>query len=147
MDGRSKRTITRPARYQTTSSDEAPTKRTMDSTKVQNIGTIEDDINDLRNIVEKDPSQDNVHGTENQYTPCVDTLAQTRAHVQYLPATCSQYTLLQTPLHAEQYGTYSSPLEMERSTSNIHTTAYVHNEAHQRSMRTNVEPLHNLDNR
>lgn len=88
---RSKRNITKPLRYQTTSLDE-DTRQKMHCIKGQNIGTIQDDITDLRTLAENNSSQDNVC-MENNYT-CVNTHTKPLQYVSN-----KEYTLLQTPGH------------------------------------------------
>lgn len=90
-----KRQITKPLRYQTTSSsDEAPTTS---RTTVPSVGNMEEDIRDLRRVLQENSSQ-NIH---QDVTPNV---------THYVPQQSqTEYVQLQTSTHIQPYAASHIP--------------------------------------
>lgn len=126
---RRKRPIVKPSRYKTTSSDEAPSKRMMNSGGQQRnvTATMESDIRELRGILQQNssliynndvetPYTSNIHttqphtSTQIQYEPRTSTQTQYEIHTSS-QAQCeqseqdNQYPSLQTSINANPYST------------------------------------------
>jgi len=120
MDKRQKRSIVKPSRYQTTSSDKDCRAKSMKKTNPKNISdTLSQDINELREIF-KD-SSNIVHNIPNtQHTHDMNDTQTTMQ--QYLPSseitsqlTMSQYTKM--PMRTS-YATHTNESQIEETASN-----------------------------
>lgn len=111
MEDRPKRTVSKPSRYQTTSSDEAPRRKRVSLHNTTTIENIDGDINDLRGTME-DSFTNNTKNTNYQHIPL---------HAQYHTTPSHTNTNQHAPLHA-QYHTMPSHTNTnshELSTSNL----------------------------
>lgn len=115
---RLKRPITKPARYQTTSSDEAPRKRTVSAT-IQH--TIKEDIRELREVIEKNSSQNNYvnYMQHNEHIP------QTATPIYYLPPQNIDKYIQLTPTRSQSFSPHN--ITHTEYTSTPNTQTIVHN--------------------
>ncbi|KAL0120436.1 hypothetical protein PUN28_008262 [Cardiocondyla obscurior] len=118
MENRPKRNINKPSRYETTSSDEAPRKKTTTTKPAHTTGMIDEDIEQIRTMLSSERNT-NIIETQTQTTQLNNSSSNLLYYIQfYTPITYTNNTLHKSP----NTETYHSLYTTQPNQNELHNT-------------------------